>query len=211
MFKWLSEKKVRIQCARVAYATTVFSLAFFGTIGVIHAQVNNTDQIHRYVGDETCEICHSSERIGLQFQIWKNSPHALAFKDLASPKAQSLALKMGISNPQKSERCLSCHTTAPKAGLMEITSSFRKSDGVQCESCHGPGEDYSRYSTMMNPHKAAQAGLLSSPGEKTCITCHNPSSPTYQPFDYKRDVQKILHPIPAGFNRSKSTKIQDQQ
>jgi cytochrome c peroxidase len=39
------------------------------------------------------------------------------------------------------------------------------------------------------------------PGEKTCITCHNPSSPTYKTFDYKRDVKKILHKIPARFHR----------
>ena len=201
MADWFSGKKVRIRIGRLIYASLVFSLVFFGAIGVIHAQVNDTASIHRYVGDETCEVCHSSERIGNQFGIWKNSPHARAFTDLSSLNARTIAAKMGISDPQKSPECLSCHTTAPHVGLTGITSSFRQSDGVQCESCHGPGEDYARYSAMVDPHKAASSGLVEVPGEKTCITCHNPSSPTYKTFDYKRDVKKILHKIPARFHR----------
>lgn len=198
----ISGKKNRVRIGRIAYFSILFSLVFFGTIGVIHAGVNDTAQIHRYIGDESCEVCHSSERIGNQFQKWKNSPHSRAYSDLSSPEAHSIAEKMGIEDPQKSSRCLSCHTTASKASLPEITSSFRKSDGVQCESCHGPGEDYSRYSTMIDPHKAKESGLVAAPGQETCITCHNPSSPTYKKFDYKRDVQKILHRVPASFRKT---------
>lgn len=195
---WFSRKKIWSQIGRIVYPSMICSLIFFGTIGVIHAKMNDAAQLHRYVGDESCEICHSSERIGNQFQSWMRSPHARAYTDLDSIEAQNIARKMGIADPQKSHRCLSCHTTASNASLPEMTSSFRKSDGVQCESCHGPGEDYSRYSTMIDSHKATRAGLVAIPDQKTCITCHNPSSPTYKTFNYKKDVQKILHKIPAN-------------
>ena len=198
----ISGKKNRVRVGRIAYFSILVSLVFFGSIGVIHAGMNDTSPIHRYVGDESCEVCHSSQRIGNQFQKWKDSPHGRAYTDLSSREAHKVAEKMGIEDPQKSARCLSCHTTAPKASLPEITASFRKSDGVQCESCHGPGEDYSRYSTMIDPHKAKESGLVAVPGQETCITCHNPASPTYKPFDYKRDVQKILHRIPESFRKT---------
>ncbi len=186
--------------SRTAYITTLAVLIFFGTMGVIHAQADSSLSWHRYVGDETCEVCHSSRKIGDQFDRWKDSPHAKAYTDLGGVKARIIGQKLGIIDPQKSARCLSCHTTAATATLPEITSVFRKSDGVQCESCHGPGEDYSRFSVMINPDKSRREGLIAVPDKQTCLVCHNPSSPTYQPFHYQKAVRRIAHPLPAGAN-----------
>jgi len=181
---------------RFLYGTSLSIALFFSIFAVLHAGANETGLDHRYVGDETCEVCHSSSRIGKQFQIWSLSPHARAYKDLGSPKALAIAKKMKISNPQRDMRCLSCHTTAPRAHLPEIISTFREKDGVQCESCHGPGEDYSHFSTMIDPIRSKEAGLSIHPDEKTCKTCHNPFSPTFKGFNFKRDVDRIAHPIP---------------
>ena len=190
-----------MKIARNFYLVSLFSVIFFSVLGGLHAHANERVFLHRYVGDETCEVCHSSIRIGKQFQSWSLSPHARAFEDLGSPEASRIAKKMGISDPMNDLRCLSCHTTAPGAHLSEIVSTFRKKDGVQCESCHGPGEDYSHFSTMIDPVKSREAGLLAKPDEKTCRTCHNPSSPTFKGFDYKKGLTRISHPIPESYRK----------
>ncbi len=181
---------------RIFYGTTLTLIVLFSIFGMLHARADEKGVLIRYVGDETCEVCHSSASIGKQFQIWQRSPHAQAYKDLGSSEAMTIARKMNIANPQKSPKCLSCHTTAAGTHLSDIISTFRPRDGVQCESCHGPGEDYAHYSVMIDPVKSREAGLTIHPGEKTCKTCHNLSSPTFKGFDYQRALARISHPIP---------------
>lgn len=183
---------------RFLYLLSLGTVIVLGGLGGLHAHANESVFLHRYVGDETCEVCHSSVRIGKQFQLWSQSPHARAYRDLSSPEALAIGRKMGIANPQQDMRCLSCHTTAPGAHLPEIISTFRKRDGVQCESCHGPGEDYSHFSTMIDPVKRREAGLATHP-EKTCKNCHNPSSPTFRGFDAQKSLAEIAHPVPKSF------------
>ena len=38
---------------------------------------------HKYVGVTMCSVCHKTEKQGKQFDIWKSSGHASAFKTLA--------------------------------------------------------------------------------------------------------------------------------
>ena len=181
---------------RILYGMSLTFIVLCTALGMLHARANENGVLIRYVGDETCEMCHSSKSIGKQFQIWQNSPHARASRDLGSPEAMTIARKMNIANPQKSPRCLSCHTTAAGTHLSDLISTFRPRDGVQCESCHGPGEDYAHYSVMIDPVKSREAGLISHPGEKTCKTCHNSSSPTFKGFDYQQALSRISHQIP---------------
>lgn len=190
-----------MKISRILYAGSVSALVFFSFLGIIHAHADDNVFLHRYVGDETCEVCHSSIRIGQQFQSWKGGPHAKAYRDLKTPESLAIARKFGIADPTKDARCLSCHTTAHGAPLPEILSTFRKRDGVQCESCHGPGEDYAHFSVMIDPVKSRSAGLIAKPPEDTCKTCHNPSSPTYKGFDYKRDLARIAHPVPEAYKK----------
>ncbi len=165
----------------------------------VHARADSI--LHRYVGVETCEICHSSQRIGRQFFVWAASPHARAYQDLLTPKAREIASRLKIANPAKDGRCLSCHVTAYRKPLPEILSTFRMTDGVQCESCHGPGEDYAHFSVMINRSKSKLAGLVLRPDENTCKTCHNPASPTFKGFDYHTARARIAHPIPKEYKK----------
>ncbi len=165
----------------------------------VHARADSI--LHRYVGVETCEICHSSQRIGRQFYVWAKSPHARAYRDLETPEARKIASRLHIADPAKDGRCLSCHVTAYGKPLPEILSTFRMTDGVQCESCHGPGEDYAHFSVMISPRKSTLAGLVLRPDENTCKTCHNPSSPTFRGFDYHKAFKRIAHPVPPEYKK----------
>jgi nitrate/TMAO reductase-like tetraheme cytochrome c subunit len=157
-----------------------------------------------YVGAAKCKMCHNSKKAGQQFTIWKGTAHAKAYEALASEKAKSIAKSKGIADPQKSDACLKCHAPSynVKAGLKG--PKYNVADGVTCEDCHGPGSAYMKMSTM----KAIAAGKekpeahgLRLPDEKTCKSCHNEESPTFdksKPFDFAKMYAKIAHKKPKA-------------
>lgn len=150
---------------------------------------------HIYVGAGKCKMCHQMKKYGNQYGIWKNGPHSKAFETLASEKSLKIAAGMGIENPQENEKCLVCHVTAFGVPDSLKKSSFDITDGVGCESCHGPGADYMILSIMKDREKSIAAGLII-PDENTCLICHNENSPTYKPFNYDEKFALIAHPTP---------------
>lgn len=162
----------------------------------------------QYVGVKKCRSCHKKELIGDQIAKWKEGKHAAAFDSLASDKALEYAKEKGIEgSPQKADECLKCHVTAFDADPASIKNKLSAADGVQCESCHGPGSRYRKKKIMADEDKAIANGLIK-PTEKHCITCHNDESPAWNPerytlangskvgFDFAQASEKISHPIP---------------
>lgn len=147
----------------------------------------------KYVGVKKCKMCHNSKKSGKQFTIWQGTAHAKAFATLATEEAKAIGAKQGIADPQKSEKCIVCHTTAE--GKVAVVAT----EGVGCETCHGPGSTYKSMKVMKGitagTMNAADYGLVL-PDEKRCVTCHNEKSPTYKKFDYKTFWAKIAHPVP---------------
>lgn len=160
---------------------------------------------YTYVGVKKCGMCHRSSKRGDQYGKWKKSKHAKAFLTLKTEEAKELAKKAGVEeNPWKSPKCLKCHITGFKA-KPERKEKVKLKNGVQCEACHGPGSDYSKLSVMRDKKKAIKNGLKmpnekdeesSNPKKWTCRKCHNPESPTYEEFDFKKFYKKIAHPLP---------------
>ncbi len=153
---------------------------------------------HKYVGVKKCKTCHNSKKIGKQFTVWKNGPHANALESLKSKKALEWGKKNGVADPSKEEKCLKCHSTMATVDkkLIDPKGKMTVAEGVSCESCHGPGSAYKKMSIMKNHDKAVANGLVT-PTEKVCKTCHTKEgNPFYKPFDYKKMAAKIAHPIP---------------
>jgi cytochrome c553 len=155
-----------------------------------------------YIGVEACGKCHKRETTGNQLGQWQQSKHAKAFATLGTPKAKELAAAKGIADPQKDGKCLKCHVTAygVDAALIVVAATpeekgFVAEEGVQCESCHGPGSLYKPRKIMKDKTAAVAAGLIV-PDEKLCKTCHNPESPSYKEFNYAEAKKKIEHPNP---------------
>jgi hypothetical protein len=149
-----------------------------------------------YAGVKMCGICHKSEAGGNQLAKWQASPHAKAFETLGTPAAKEVAKKLGIDAPQKSGKCLKCHSTAYNFTETAIANEKVKvEDGVTCESCHGPGNKYKSKSTMESREKAVAAGMTY-PAIQSCKLCHNEQSPSYKGFEEKAMVEKIAHPDP---------------
>ena len=153
---------------------------------------------HKYVGVTMCSVCHKTEKQGKQFDIWKSSKHAGAFKTLESPKAEEVAKAKGLKvKASEAPECLECHVTGYGVDK-SLTAALKMQDGVQCESCHGPGSDYKSIPVMKDKAKAEAAGLVLAKGDpKLCEKCHNSKSPTFKEFKYKEAWEKIKHPIAA--------------
>ncbi len=152
----------------------------------------------KYVGAEKCAgACHKSESQGNQLEIWKGTKHSKAYETLTTPKADSLAKLKGLTTAAvESPECLKCHTVQSDAS--SFTETFNIKDGVQCETCHGPGSEYKTISIMKDRDKATANGLIiHTEKELFCVKCHNSESPTFTGFDYATYWPKIQHMRPA--------------
>lgn len=155
---------------------------------------------HQYIGSEKCKLCHKTEAQGQQYVLWSQSEHAKAYTMLAGEEAKAVAKKLGIEDPQKSDKCLKCHVTAFGVAAELLGPKYTKEEGVGCEACHGAGGDYNKKATMEGITRgeiaAASVGLVI-PSEKVCVGCHNQESPTFKAFKYDEMAKKIAHPLPA--------------
>jgi len=155
-----------------------------------------------YVGVEACGKCHKRDTTGNQLGQWQKSKHAKAFATLGTPEAKKIAAEKGIADPQKDGKCLKCHVTAHGVDAALIVAAatpeekgFMAEEGVQCESCHGPGSLYKPRKIMKDKTAAVAAGLII-PDEKLCLKCHNAESPTFKEFNYAEAKKKVEHPNP---------------
>jgi len=181
------------------------------------------DSAYKYIGANKCKTCHKKELIGDQYGKWQKTGHAKAFKTLTGEKAIALAKEKGIAGaPSESPECLKCHSTAFGLKPSDFEAKpLSNSDGVQCETCHGPGSAY-RKKKVMADHEKSIANGLKIPDEKTCVGCHNDKSPTWNPakytlangttsgFDYDQAVKKIDHSIPKDV-KGKSIELEKQK
>lgn len=119
---------------------------------------------NNYVGAQRCRGCHESE-----YKVWKQSAHAKAFDVL--PK-----------NERNNTACLQCHSVGTAVHVQ----------GVQCESCHGPGRFYSKPEVMVDSTLARSVGLKVPRGGRACLTCHK-TSPKVRKFHYRSMWKKIAH------------------
>ena len=108
-----------------------------------------------YVGVDKCKTCHKKPDQGEQFTIWEKSAHAKAFKTLQGEEAAKIAKEKGLKTAAyEAPECLKCHVTGYDAPADKKESKFSAEDGVQCESCHGPGSEY-KSKKIMQDRKAA--------------------------------------------------------
>jgi cytochrome c peroxidase len=161
---------------------TAFSLLLisFGLAFLLFVKINSDTLIrdYKFIGSERCKACHSVNFRGNQFGIWKESAHSASMKILSGDKARDYAKKKGLPEPLKNDACLKCHSSGYGMELKYFETSFDMSEGIQCEECHKPGNEYSKYQNMISYDKFKSNG-----GEKgnlkDCYRCHS--------YDVKND------------------------
>jgi hypothetical protein len=147
----------------------------------------------KYVGVAKCAPCHKSEGAGKQFDIWQGSKHSQAWKTLETPEADKVAKDKGFTTKaSETPQCIKCHVLGKDIDPSELAETFDKTQGVQCETCHGPGSEYKK--TMTDQQKAVENGLfISTTKEDFCLKCHNSESPSYKDFNFEERWAQIKH------------------
>ena len=152
-----------------------------------------------YVGADKCASpCHNAKKIGTQYDIWKSSPHSKAFTILSSENAKLYAKNAGIKDsPLKSTQCLKCHVTGyRKRGGFKKIEKTPEMAGVGCESCHGPGSEYSVLHDespygVKEPKARAMGQVYGAKDKDVCRACHgnkdNPMHGTDPKYDFDWD------------------------
>jgi hypothetical protein len=152
-----------------------------------------------YVGSKTCGMCHKKNDTGAQLAVWESSRHAKAFTTLQSEEADAIAKDKGFTTKAaETEACLKCHVTGYNVDASLRGDKLVMAEGVQCESCHGPGSAYKSKKIMEDRELAVKNGLLVfSSAEELCVQCHNEESPSFKGFNFEEMWEKIKHPNPA--------------
>ena len=108
------------------------------------------DPQNGYVSAIACQQCHEQE-----YLQWSATRHAFAYQTLVKKERYFDA------------GCVSCHTTGfgyPTG--FHIADSDARLEGVQCETCHGPGKQH-----VGNPKKS---NIRSGADTSLCLQCHDP-------------------------------------
>ncbi len=126
---------------------------------------------------------------------WLKDPHSQAMKSLSNQASLDYAKKNGIADPTKEPSCLACHSTYDQVDP-KLRATILQSEGVSCESCHGPGSSYKSPAVMKNVAQAKTMGLVI-PDRKLCLKCHNDKNPFHKEFVYETYFAKVNHPNPA--------------
>lgn len=174
------------------------------------ARADAPESDHAWVGVDKCGRCHKKELLGNQVEAWREGPHARAFRTLRTEASRRIARELGLPGPpEEAAECLTCHASAFEVPAERLAYPLELEDGVQCESCHGPGRDYRKKTIMSDRERAVGHGLWEADRDPdVCLRCHNEASPTFDParyrlpdgtttgFDFEQARQRIRHPIP---------------
>ncbi|HEV7659886.1 MAG TPA: multiheme c-type cytochrome [Allosphingosinicella sp.] len=166
--------------------------------------VQQTGGSANYVGVATCggTTCHGRSngdgpRIRQdEVMLWQDpataaGAHSRAFAVLREPRSRAIAERLGLGEATGAPMCLGCHATPGGARGVR----FQTTDGVGCESCHGPAGGWlSSHYTVGGSHAAnIRNGLvpLDNPRVRAerCLDCHYGSA---------RDGQFVNHRIMAA-------------
>jgi hypothetical protein len=164
---------------------------------------------YSYVGSKACKKCHLAV-----YKSWSKNKLAKALETLKPGQAAEAKKKHGLDPEKdytKDETCLKCHSTGfgekggyavPDPADKKAVKKAKNLEGVGCESCHGPGSEYSKLFKEIQKSKRTytleevQAAGLSKMGPEVCTKCHNDQGPTFnkdEPFDFEKQKAKELH------------------
>ncbi len=192
-------RSVLVLACALIMTSTVSMRVLFAAGGSGPARVLGAE--NKYIGADKCKSCHSSAESGDQFGHWKAMKHAMAFETLASEEAKKAGAERGIADPQKSDECVQCHVTAFGVPEEQIKKGFDRAHGVQCESCHGPGEQHlkARFAAAAKSAgskdyvQVPEDEIVLVPKQEVCLACHNDKSPSYKAFCYHEFNARIRH------------------
>jgi hypothetical protein len=140
------------------------------------------------LGVVTCasELCHGSispwkgsNVLQNEYVTWSRvDKHATrAYAVLLTERSKRIAANLGMKEPpERAKLCLDCHAFDPPPKLRG--ERFKVEDGVSCEACHGPAEDWIERHVQAGATHADNVAHGLYPLEKPvaqarlCLSCH---------------------------------------
>ena len=142
----------------------------------------------KFLGSQTCSSssCHggASEKNN-QYTIWSTHDfhHARPYATLETARSERLADVLKIGNPTQSARCTVCHAPFATVPSDRLGHDAQITEGVSCETCHGPAENWIRSHTRPDYTHADRvtAGMRDLKNlyvrANTCVACHQNIDP----------------------------------
>ncbi len=143
-------------------------------------------EIGKFTGPGSCSStsCHGSVKPRAESRVLQNEystwvvkdKHSKAYAALTGPVGTRMARILGLNKAEASPKCLACHALDVPAA--DRGRTFDLSDGVSCESCHGPA------AAWLGPHttrdwtheKSLAAGMYDTRDlvkrTEKCLSCH---------------------------------------
>jgi hypothetical protein len=136
--------------------TYFYRAGYFVFLVLIILPTSAVSEEDTFSGVSSCAstVCHGGpapkpDGVVLQneYTTWfRHDAHAKAFETLLGKESKIIAKHLGIEHPESANECLQCHATnVPES---QRGKRFRLSDGVGCESCHGPSGTYLKSHTQ---------------------------------------------------------------
>jgi hypothetical protein len=164
----------------------------------------------KFLGANSCasSSCHGGGGANQnQFLVWSlqdfHSQRPVA--TLASARSKQIAEALQITDPAAAARCIACH--APLAGVPEDArgDNFQVRDGVSCECCHGPAQNWLRAHTRTDYTRADRtaAGMRDLLNlyvrANVCVACHQNVDPDlllagHPELIFELDGQSVAEP-----------------
>jgi Cytochrome c554 and c-prime len=174
-------------CKHNFFRLGLLFLAFILVSGAIASTAKDSNEPMKYIGPGSCAAtsCHGSVKPVAGSRIPQNEystwilqdKHSHAYQALTGEVGERMAriLKLG-AKAEEAPKCLACHslyTTAEQRGR-----AFEISEGVSCESCHGPASAWlGPHTTHDWPHeKSVALGMRDTRDvihrASLCLECH---------------------------------------
>ncbi|MCH7752152.1 MAG: hypothetical protein IH898_08370, partial [Planctomycetes bacterium] len=180
---------------------------------------------HLYLSTNDCERCHSEpferdkadgtlDRVRLlEWVIWKDQDkHSWAYRVLHEARGQRIGELMDQDVLDASTGCVQCHTSNvieqlwSPAILKNNLQNDYMAEGVSCQSCHGPAEDWvlehQKDNWLQRNHdEKASFGLnkMEDPVHRAemCLSCHQGNADLGRVITH--EMYAAGHPTLSGF------------
>ena len=152
------------------------------------ASLPAADAPARFTGSPSCatSMCHGGAgELRHQTTIWqKQDIHSRTYNTLVNARSAQIAAALKIPAAATSSRCTTCHAPfhdVPKAAF--LADIIKPTEGVSCESCHGPAEKWIRSHTRPDfSHKDRVLLGLRDLNHlyvraNSCVACHQTVDP----------------------------------
>jgi len=164
----------------------VFIAAILSAAAPATTLANPVPEASKYTGPGSCSStsCHGSVKPRADSRIFQNEysiwvvqdKHAKAYDALTGSVGERMGRILGLGKSEAAAKCLACHALDVPAESRAKT--FELSEGVTCESCHGPA------SVWLGPHttrgwthqQSVAAGMYDTRNlvrrTEKCLSCH---------------------------------------